>query len=170
MSLMAPPDKIRVPYEDFDGARFNWIGRSADGNQFMAFVTGAFPGRERYFDTTGDWQQRKSWNAVIHKFDSDGRHVGSEAKRAGFDIEGRDIAGGKAWKHLTVMLVSAGLRNPKLCDIQIKPFSTEIEDVVYELEYVHEIDEYDGCEHEYVMLWPNDVMFHPPWDSGEYST
>jgi hypothetical protein len=23
---------------------------------------------------------------------------------------------------------------------------------------------------EYVMLEPNDIMFHPPWDSGEYST
>ena len=30
-------------------------------------------------------------------------------------------------------------------------------------------DEPDAVS-EYVMLEPNGVMFHPPWDSGEFST
>jgi len=136
----------------------------------MAYVTGAFPGRDRYPDTTGDWRQRKSWNAVIHRFDSDGNHIGSEAKRGGYDIEGRDVAGDKAWEHLQTMLAEIGLQNPQLCDIYIKLFAAEIDDVTYELEYVHGADEDNGEEYEYVMLWPNDIMFHPPWDSGEYST
>lgn len=167
---MSLQEKIRIPYEDFDGARFDCVGRYGDGNQFMGYVTGAFPGRERYPDPTGNWQERKSWNAVIHRFDSDGNHIGSDAKRGGFDSDGRNVAGDKAWQHLESMLTELGLQNPELCDIYIKPFSVEIEDVVYELEYVHEIDEEDGYEHECVMLWPNDIMFHPPWDSGEYST
>jgi hypothetical protein len=41
----------------------------------------------------------------------------------------------------------------------------EIDDVVYELVY-----ENHGEGEEYAMLWPNDIMFHPPWDSGKYST
>ena len=54
------------------------------------------------------------------------------------------------------------------CDIYVKPFSAEIDGVLYELVYESGVDEDEGDE--YVMLWPNDVMFHPPWDSGEYST
>ncbi len=167
---MAAPDRIRIPYEDFDGARFDCVGRYDDGNLFLAYVTGAFPGRDQYPDPSGDWQQRKSWNAVIHKFDSDGNHIGSEARRGGYDIEGRNVVGAKAWQHLQAMLAELGLHNPELCDIHIKPFSVEIENVLYALEYEHGIDEDDGEEYECVMLWPNDIMFHPPWDSGEYST
>ncbi|PSB57345.1 hypothetical protein [Chamaesiphon polymorphus] len=42
--------------------------------------------------------------------------------------------------------------------------------IEYALEYNCEIDEDDGKEYEDVMLWPQDVMFHEPWDSGSYST
>lgn len=167
---MPAPDKVRIPYENFEGARFDCVGRYGDGNQFLAFVTGAFPGTERYPDTTGDWQQKKSWNAVIHRFDADGNHIGSEAKRGGYDSEGRDRAGEKAWLHLESMLVDLELEGAEFCDINIKLFSAEIGGVIYSLEYEYEIDEEDDYEHECVMLWPNDIMFHPPWDSGEYST
>jgi hypothetical protein len=167
---MAAPDKLRIPYEDFEGARFNCVGRYGDGNQFMAYVTGAFPGHDRFPDTTSDWRERKSWNALIHRFDSDGNHIGSEAKRGGYDIVGRQVAGDKAWQHLDSMLAAFKLENPKPCDIYVRPFTVEIDDVIYALAYEHKIDEEDGYEYECVMLWPNDIMFHPPWDSGEYST
>lgn len=168
---MAAPEKLRIPYEDFDGARFDCVGRYGNGNQFMAYVTGAFPGRERFPDAGGtDWRTIKSWNAVIHRFDSEGNHIGSEAKRGGYDIEGREVAGDRAWEHLDSMLAVLGLLNPRLCDIYIKPFSVEIDDVIYALEYESYVDEEDGRVHEYIMLWPNDIMFHPPWDSGSYST
>ncbi|MBL7041059.1 MAG: hypothetical protein ISR77_20660 [Pirellulaceae bacterium] len=167
---MAPPDKILIPYEDSEGARFDCVGRYGDGNQFMAFVTGAFPGRDCFPPANADWQSVKSWNAVIHRFDSDGNHIGSEAKRGGCDIEGRDIAGEKAWQQLETMLCKLGLHDPKFCDIYVRPFSIEIDDVVYALEYEHEINKEDDFEYECVMLWPNDIMFHPPWDSGAYST
>jgi len=165
---MAAPDKIRIPYQNFDGARFDCIGRYAGGNQFMAFATGAFPGEERYPDPDSDWRKIKRWVAVLHKFDSEGNHIGSESRLGGFDAEGRQFAGEKAWHRLAQMLREAGLQNAEPCDIHIKPFSVEIDGVVYELVYEHDIE--DGVEHEHVMLWPNDIMFHPPWDSGKYST
>ena len=162
---MASPDKIRIPYQDFDGTRFDCIGRYAGGNQFMAFVTGAFPGQDRYPDPAGNWREIKSWVAVLHKFDAEGNHIGSESRLGGFDAEGRQRAGEKAWHQLAQMLEDAGLENAQPCDIYIKPFSVEIDNVVHELVY-----ENHGEREEYVMLWPNDIMFHPPWDSGRYST
>lgn len=159
---------LRVPFEP--ESRFDCIGRYGDGNQFMAFVTGAFPGRGQFPDPSSDWQAKKSWNAVIHKFDSQGNHLSSQVKLGGHEKDGRDVAGNLAWQHLERMLHDLGLFNPSLCDIHIKPFSVEVQGVYYELEYVHEVDEENGDEFEHMMLWPNDVMFHPPWDSGNYST
>src|SRR5947209_3382139 len=40
---VAEPDWLLIPYEDFEGGRFNLVGQYGAGNQFMAFVTGAFP-------------------------------------------------------------------------------------------------------------------------------
>jgi hypothetical protein len=167
--MMTIFETIRIPYEDFDGGRFDCVGQYGEGNQFMAFVTGAFPGRDRFPNTDGDWMSQKSWNAVLHRFDAEGNHIGSEARRGGYENENRDEVGEKAWQHLDAMLTELSTQNPTLCDIYVKPFTIEIDEVIYELEYVHEIDE-DGDENEYVMLWPNDIMFHPPWDTGEYST
>ncbi|MBW3596120.1 MAG: hypothetical protein KY475_02465 [Planctomycetes bacterium] len=134
----------------------------------MAFVTGAFPGLNRYPDASGDWREKKSWNAVVHRLDADGNHLGTDVRRGGLESDGRDVAGAKAWRSLDQMLAELELENAELCDICVKPFSIEIDDVVYALEYSHERD--GDYEYECVMLWPNDIMFHPPWDSGDYST
>ena len=42
--------------------------------------------------------------------------------------------------------------------------------MVHGLIYERERCDEDDDDHEWVMLEPNDIMFHPPWDSGEYST
>jgi hypothetical protein len=67
----------------------------------------------------------------------------------------------------------AALGKIELCDIRVKPFQAEIDGylfgLVYECEDAEDPDDPDAKE-EHVMLQPNDVMFHPPWDSGEYST
>jgi hypothetical protein len=162
---MAPPDKLRIEYEPDEWGRFHYIGRLKDGTQFMAFVTGAFPGKDRYPDTTGDWRNVKRWLAVLHKFDAEGNHLFSEARHGGFDIEGDD-AGEKAFFELDQILEQT---EAEPCDIYVKPFSVEIKGIYYELVYEKETNE-EGEEWECVMLWPNDIMFHPPWDSGEYST
>ncbi len=166
---MAKPDKLRIAYEDYDYGRFNCVGRLPDGTQFMAFVTGAFPTGMKYY-LGDDWQHRKKWLAVIHRFDADGNH---ESKLGAFDIEGREVAGDKAFGHLKRMYAElCGGQQPEFCDIWVRLFSVEIDGVTHGLFY-EQSEEGPGPGEErgeWVMLEPRDIMFHPPWDSSEYST
>jgi formate hydrogenlyase regulatory protein HycA len=165
-TLFGPPDKLRIPNDE---GRFENVGQLPDRTQFMAYVTGAFPGGVKYPDPTSDWRTKKRWLAVIHRFDAQGNHIGSESKLGGYDIEGRDVAGQKAWNELEEMYTAlTGYQEPKFCDIWVKPFSVEIDGVIHGLFYEHWKD--GDFEHECVMLEPRDIMFHPPWDSGAYST
>jgi hypothetical protein len=169
---MAKPDKLRIAYEDYDSGRFNCVGRLPDGTQFMAFVTGAFPtGMKHYLGD--DWQRRKKWLAVIQGFDADGNHMGSEAKLGPFDIEGQQVAGDKAFAHLDQMFAGlCGGGAPEFRDIWVRLFSVEIDGVTHGLFYEQSEEEPEPGEErcEWVMLEPRDIMFHPPWDSSEYST
>jgi hypothetical protein len=166
---MAKPDKLRIPLDEH---RFENVGRLPDGTQFLAYVTGAFPTGMNYY-LGDDWQTRKKWLAVIHRFDAEGNHLRTEARLGAFDIEGRQVAGDKAFAHLQDMyadLITGG--EPEFCDIWVKLFSVEIDEVTYGLFYEQSEEEPEEGEErgEWVMLEPQDIMFHPPWDSGEYST
>jgi hypothetical protein len=169
--LIGPPDTLRIPYEGLECARFNCVGRCADGRQFMAFVTGAFPDDydwQRICDPhNNDWQTDKRWLAVFHLFDAEGHHVGSEARLGGYDSEGWEIAGDKARAELEKMLSHLG-PDVTMCDIYVKPFSVVIDGVTHGLSYNHFAEGDFECES--MMLEPRDIMFHPPWESGEYST
>jgi hypothetical protein len=165
---MAAPDKLRIPLETEEYARFDCIGRLEDGRQFLAFVTGAFPGEERFPDPSSSAIENKQWVAVLHLFDEDGNHIRTETQLGGTNRD--DDAGEKAYIKLDAILAELGFLSTKLCDVYIRPFSIELDGITYELVYENTIDEEDGFENECVMLWPNDIMFHPPWDSGEYST
>jgi hypothetical protein len=168
---MAKPDKLRVAYEDYEG-HFTGVGRLADGTQFMAFVTGAFPTGQQYY-RGDDWQHKKKWLAVVHRFDADGNHIGSESRLGAFDIEGWDVAGDKASGHLKQMFAELCLGGqPKFRDIWVRLFSIEIDGVTHGLFYEQSEEEPEPGEErdEWVMLEPRDIMFHPPWDSSAYST
>lgn len=169
---MAAPAKLLIRYEDDDDGRFNAVGRLADGTQFMAFVTGAFPSGMKYY-SGDDWQSKKRWLAVIHRFDADGAHIGTDTRLGGFDIEGRTVAGDKAVEHLQEMyaeLTASG--DPEFCDIWVRLFSVEIDGVTHGLFYEHWVEDEgsDRYEGEYVMPEPWDITFHPPYDSGACST
>jgi formate hydrogenlyase regulatory protein HycA len=169
---MAKPEKIRIAYQDYENGRFNCIGRLPDGTQFMGFVTGAFPSGMKYY-LGDDWQHRKKWLAVLHRFDADGNHLGSESRLEGFDIEGREFAGDRAFAHLEQMLSELCPRGrPEFCDIWVRLFAVQIDGVTHGLFYeLSDEDPEPGQERcEWVMLEPRDIMFHPPWDSSEYST
>lgn len=166
-SLVGPPDKLRVPH---DGRRFKYVGRLADGRQFMAFVTGAFPDHVNLNWDTDEWRKVKSWSAVLHMFDAEGNHLSTEVKLGGYDIEERSVAVDKAWSELERMLAPLGSGKPELGDIWVRQFAVEIEGVTHSLLYETFQGEEDGPVFEGVMLEPRDIMFHPPWDSGEYST
>ncbi len=135
----------------------------------MAFVTGAFPGPDHFVDTRiGNWREKKSWLAVLHRFDGDGNHLSTEVRVGGPDSEGHQVAIAKATEHLADLLREHGIEQLNLGDIYIKPFSVEIGGIFFELKYSQ--SEHEGRRFESVTLWPNDIMFHPPWHSGEYST
>lgn len=172
--VMAEPDRLLIQHEEFEGGRFTLVGRYGGGNQFMAFGTGAFPvdwhiGKysPEYLRTR--WAEHKRWYAVLHRFDPDGNHLGTEARLGGTTAGGRDEAFERVDEELAGLLESLG--PVELCDIRVRPFGVEIDGYFFGLVYTAtSADDPDDPGNEYVMLEPNGIMFHPPWDTGNYST
>jgi hypothetical protein len=173
---VAKPEKVLIPYVADEHSRFHHVGRCGPAEQFMAFVTGAFPadwwsGKYQPEYLSSRWKEHKRWCAVLHRFDSDGNHVSTVARSGGTTALGAREASDRAVGLLAEMLASLGESYP--CDIQVKPFGVEIDGYFYGLRYCREdADDPDdpGAASESVLLEPNGIMFHPPWDSGEYST
>jgi hypothetical protein len=162
---------LLIPYENFEGGRFTHVGRYETVNQFMGYVTYASKYVPKFYHTEtvtpeGQiiWRKHTNCFAVLHRFDSSGHHLRTDVER----VEGTGDSCERDWAKLKEMI--AGLRQVEFCDIRVEPFRVEIGKVVHGLIYECERWEEDGEEHEWVMLEPNDIMFHPPWDSGEYST
>jgi hypothetical protein len=70
---VAEPDKLLIPYADYEHSRFHHVGRYGPGNLFMASVTGAFPGdwwSGRYppESLNSRWAEHKCWYAVLHRY------------------------------------------------------------------------------------------------------
>jgi len=166
-TLFGKPEKLRIPLDD---GRFDCVGCLGDGTQFMAFGTGCFPDGYRLKSDNEDWRKIKRWIAVLHLFDSDGNHLRSGSKLGGYDIEGWHEACGKVDVELRKMLVPLREKQPKLCNIYVRLFSVVLDGVTHGLFYTHHVAPEEDYEGEWVMLEPRDIMFHPPWDSGEYST
>jgi formate hydrogenlyase regulatory protein HycA len=173
---MAKPEIVLVPHEDFECTRFSLVGQYGDGNQFMAFVTGAFPqdwwgsGRSPEY-LRNHWPEHKRWYAVLHRFGPDGEHLGTDARSGGTTAEGEDAAIDRANKELEAMLASVTPFHP--CDIRVKPFGIETDGYLFGLVYrIENAEDPNDPERilESVTLEPNDIIFHPPWDTGEYST
>jgi formate hydrogenlyase regulatory protein HycA len=160
-----PPTRLRIRRDE---GRFVNVGRLADGTQFLAYVCGAFPTGYRVAD---DWQTKKRWQAVVHRFDAGGRHLHTEVRLGG--VEADPEAAAKAFRHLNAIyddLAAGG--EPDFCDIWVKLFSVDIDGNTYGLFYEQSEEEPGEGEGrgEWVILEPWDIMFHPPWNSGGYST
>lgn len=167
---MAEPDTILIPHEDFDGARFTHVGRYAGDNQFLACITYASQYVAKFYWTeeiTVDGQlcfrQCANCFAALHRFDSAGCHLGTAVERLG----GTDDSDQDDWAKLDKMVANLG--DIQRCDIHVKPFRIEIDKIVFGL--IYERAELDGSidpdeSQEYVMLEPNDIMFHPPWEAA----
>lgn len=163
---MPKPRKIRIPFSEYDP--FDCLGKLPDGTQFLAFVTGAFPADEPYYSGE-DWVDKKKWLAVLHLFDADGKHISSESRRGGVERDRKSVVIENANDYLEDMFKELNLKGkPKLCDIRVRLFQVEIDNVLHGL--IYEAPVIDGEKMEWVMLEPRDIMFHPPWNSGEYST
>jgi hypothetical protein len=165
---MAAPDTLLIQYENFEHGRFTHVGRFGPGNQFMAYLTYADPKYYHTEEVTPDgqiiWKRHTNCFAVLHLFGPSGDHLKSEVER----VSGERGSEEQDWAKLEEMITRLG--EVKLGDIRVKRFRVEVEKIVHGLIYECELHEEDGREIEWVMLQPNDIMFHPPWDSGEYST
>ena len=92
-------------------------------------------------------------------------------RSGGTTAEGEDKAIEHADEELATLLKSLGPREHR--DIHVKTFGVETDGYFFGLVY-----ERKNCDdpanpdatYDAVMLEPNDIIFHPPWDSGEYST
>ena len=165
-SLYGPPEKLRIPEE----GPVSYVGRMNDGTQYMSFISGAFPDDYRVNSDNEDWCKVKSWIGVLHLFGAEGNHLKSEARHGGYDIEGWDEGCDKAWAQVHAMFDPYRANWLKRCDIFVKPFSLVIDGITHGLVYRATEPDANGNVYEGVFLEPRDVIFHPPWDSGEWST
>ena len=173
---MSYPILLRIPFEDHEYGRFSRIGHTANGRQFMAFVSGAMPrdwwsGKYPPQFIQANWARFKRWYAVLHLFDSTGNHIQTEAWSGGTTYSGQQQAMECADRKLGEMLSSLG--PVQFADINVGTFVVEQDGYLFGL--IHEVKSRDDPENpeatfESIMLEPNDIMFHPPWNSGEYST
>jgi hypothetical protein len=162
--LYGPPVRLRIPRGE---GRFVNVGRQPNGTQLLAYVCGVFP--DDYRVSMDDWQTKKRWQAVLHQFDRDGRHLHTEVRLGGLEIDPDHTA--RAFGHLNAMhdeLAAEGELD--FDDIWVQLFSVQIEGIRYGLCYECRRSEDDGEEYESVTLLPWGITFGPPWDSGGYST
>jgi len=103
-------------------------------------------------------------HAVLHTFDSEGSHLGSDVWFAGTsenEFESVDRAEDK------LKLMLAKLSQVRFTDIGIKLFSVRFDDQIFGL--VDGTYTEDGETWERILLVPNDLQFTEPFD-GSYST
>jgi hypothetical protein len=123
------PEKVLIPHDDFC---FECVGRFPDGRQFMAFITGAYPGPDRL--APNNWKDVKRWIVVIHIFDSKGSHLTTDARLVGYAREEPQLDTKMAAIYAD-LLRDYQIDENSLCDIWIRPFHTVIDDIHYEFVY-----------------------------------
>lgn len=164
-SAVAVPLIIPIAYEP--GYRTETIGRYA-GGQFLASVTYAFPDG---FRLGSGWEEYKRLYAVLHRFDPEGRHVGSDIRCAGTWAEqrrgphGDDSVLSRARSRLAALLEDLPQR--EYGDIAIRPFQVIVDGVTFGL-IIERHEEGEG-EDDWAELYPDRLGFSAPWD-GRYGT
>ncbi len=153
---MAVPTKIKINREE--EYYTHYIGKYSGENQFMALIGATLPE-----PLPKDWTNHKKWYAILHTFNSDGKHIESKAVFAGRTCDGEDDVVDKARVKRNKMVSS--LENVSFEDIKISLFSTEIDGFIFGL--VDGSERKEGIEK--IVLLPNDLEFFSPWD-GEYDT
>ncbi|WP_229070172.1 hypothetical protein [Actinoplanes sp. DH11] len=150
---MAIPERVPIVHEpDY---RTDTIG-SYDQGQFFGSVTATLA-----MGAGDDWARHKRWYAVLHRFDRDGGHTGSEIWFAGTS-EQEQASIDSARKRLDAWL--AELPGREFGDIAIRLFQVEADGEVFGL--VDQSADYDADHAEFL---PDELGFDPPWD-GEYDT
>ncbi|MER7578985.1 hypothetical protein [Kitasatospora sp. NPDC097691] len=150
---MNVPELIPIRHEP--EGRTRTIGRW-QGGEFFASVTGPV--------------DRPEWYAVLHRFDSAGRHLDSRIRATGTGPEARELL--DEWLD--------ALPGRAYGNIAVAPFEVRVDGVLFGLviEEDDEADEYDGDGDEdedegayrlTAELHPDGLGFHAPW-CGCYDT
>ena len=161
---MAIPDIIPIAHEPW--ARTATIGRY-DHGQFFGSLTGAYPRSYNRRTMRDQWPDYNRFYAVLHRFDHDGFHTGSDIWCEGTLTEMRarkdktDLAEAKLNGWL------ADLPGLAYGPIAVRPFELVVDDVVFGL-VPHEYHE-DGQDWSRVELEPDHLSFAAPWN-GLYDT
>ncbi|WP_203692582.1 hypothetical protein [Catellatospora coxensis] len=153
------PEVIPIKYEP--GYRTDRIGRYA-GGQFFADVTGAYREGAVLGD---DWRQEQRIYAVLHRFDDTGQHLGSDVLFAGVRADGDAVE--RADQTVTGWLSDIG--PVTFCDIAIRPFRVDVDEVVFGLIDETSDDPEQSRSGPWAELYPQRLGFHEPWN-GEYDT
>jgi hypothetical protein len=147
-----------IPIVREEGYHTDQVGQYGSGQQFMAFVTATIP-----IPPPKDWQSRKRWYAVLHTFDTEGRHLKTETDFAGTTADGERAVIERAQASLSRMLGALG--PVTYCDVRVRLFSVQVDGETFGLVDASVPEE----EYESVHLLPNDLAFFDPWD-GTYDT
>src|SRR5581483_2403650 len=149
-SSRALPKKIKIRRER--GYHTHYVGKCKDGTQFMAFVVATKPATGR---------RTPRWYAVVHHFDSNGKHLATESKFLGCKEFAKDLSNPDV--KLATLLRNLG---PRIYgDISVRLFKVRIDGETFGL--VDESIPIKGYQR--IDLVPHGLAFFPPWD-GTYDT
>lgn len=155
---LAIPEPVPIAREE---GHTNRIG-TCDGGQFMGFVVATLPS-----PAPENWQAAKTWYAVLHRFDAEGEHTGTQAEAFGTTADGEDEVIERASARVDEWI--AALANVEFGDVAVNLFEVEVDGSEFGL--VDTTWEADDDEELFVQatLVPNDLVFQEPWD-GTYDT
>lgn len=153
------PDVIPIKHEpDY---RTSLIGRCPAG-QFFADITSAYQEGVRPGD---NWREQQRIYAMLHRFDDDGQHAGSDIFFAGVSADSESVP--RAERVLSGWIKEIG--PVTFGDIAIRPFRVDFDNVLFGLVDESDEDLENGHGGPWAELYPQNLGFHEPWD-GEYDT
>ncbi len=154
----APLPKL-FPVNRYEGGS-NYIGKTKDGEQFWAQVAAQVAKQNE--TSEDDWQKRKTWYAILHKFNKDGAHLNTIAERIGTTSEGEAAILQRAKTRMEELITELG--QIKYERIKIQLFQTVIDGFTFGL-----VDTSTEEWGDTVTMQPGDLVFYPPWN-GDYDT
>ena len=143
----------KIPIQRIEDYHTHFVGKTEDGRQFFGYETFVFPNGV----PTSDWEKHRKEYVVLYIFDQEGNHLKTDHWYAGTTSETDETV---IRERLEQMIRELG--QTTFSDIEVKPFQTIIDGIVFGL--------VPNEEEETVDLEPSStISFHEPWD-GEYDT
>jgi formate hydrogenlyase regulatory protein HycA len=135
-----------------------------EDNEFWGRVVASFAPSSQ--PVPADWRPHQRWYAVLHKFGPSGKHIGTDHWFAGTSADGEREVCERASKKLDEMVAALG--PVEYSDILVELFQVEVEGRIFGLVDVSKPEE-GPMFAERVEMWPDGLLFYPPWD-GNYDT